>query len=736
MRQIRMMVWFVVATVLTGLLPTVATSEEKGFDYRHPRPVGNVEEGVSGTKKVNFFRPQETAGVLYDMRVHFPGDEVQPLQVESVEVNDVETRSFLVSNSGTINLNHRTHGHEDVAVSLFSGWEPGKEYKVRVVGHTPTGELVTLAASDIAPEKQDPVPSLGFAGPSPEHPYHHATLTLASEYIEPGTVTKVEVDGKWNRDPRFFNVGIQHPRDKGKCESLEGETYTGRIDGTRDFKVVIPCNWTNGSEHSVKVTVQYDSGSEAVFENDATAPGSGGYWSSDWPHFVSLTLRETAGVLRQGEPVHAMLGLFSDHLTNPTREIRVVTHDPHSPKATSEGWVVAPSQVTSTVEWRDSKVMAIEEKDAETGEKVHRYDPTFTVELVFLADVQPYEEKVYYVVYGNPNAEDPACESDLSVQDTTGIGQTVKTAHYEIGLATNSGAIETVTILGEGDPVLLEHRLETNGAVHWNPGCYAPPIPWVHASDWEGPEFSQISGPIMHRTRRYADLPHMKTVDANVSYSFYAGQPYILHSSVMRVKEDIFVMALRNGEIVLNHAVLDEFVWYDPSGVVKSLPIEGTRKHPIHALEVPPDTSWMAFISRKDKVGFASIQLEYANTNLYGDPACEAQPYIYVQNGPWIYWSRGLVYPFGGMNFSRMMRVRAGSLHLEKNAWLPFRFSEGDNPFEGVEEVQKKLTNPLLVHEWMGTDPRTPEKWVMPILTMPFDEGVSGAVSGHKKVDE
>jgi hypothetical protein len=507
------------------------------------------------------------------------------------------------------------------------------------------------------------------------------------------------------------------------------------VDGSRNLRVVAPCKWTSGAKLTMEVTIQHESGEEKTYSKEATASGVGGYWNLDWPHSMSITVKETVGLLRSGEPVHLMLGLFSDHLTDPEKEIRVVVHDPNSPKAGEDGYVVAPCQIVSVDKWHDEKAMAIEETDPETGQPVHRYDPTTTVELVFLADVLPYEEKVYQVLYGNPNATAQSVESDLKVDNTTGIGQNVATAHYKIGLATNSGAVETVTILGEGDPVLLEHKLETNGAVHWNPGCYSPPIPWVHASDWEGPEFEQISGPVMHRTRRFANLPHMETVSANVSYSFYTGQPYVEWSSVMEVKEEIFVMALRNAEIVFNHAVLDEFVWLDPLGAVKSFPIEGSRLHPIHALEVPADTPWMAFVSREHQVGFAYLQLDYVNTNIFGDPPSDAQAYIYVQNGPWIYWSRGLVYPFGGMNFSRMMRVRKGSLHIENAAWHPFRFAEGDDPFAEVAAYHKKLTHPLLKHEWMGTDPRTPETWVMPILTAPFDEGVAGAVSGQKETE-
>jgi len=43
----------------------------------------------------------------------------------------------------------------------------------------------------------------------------------------------------------------------------------------------------------------------------------------------------------------------------------------------------------------------------------------------------------------------------------------------------------------------FEHRLETNGAVQWNPGVYSPPRPWIHASDWDPPpHYAEIRGPI------------------------------------------------------------------------------------------------------------------------------------------------------------------------------------------------------------------------------------------------
>ncbi len=135
-------------------------------------------------------------------------------------------------------------------------------------------------------------------------------------------------------------------------------------------------------------------------------------------------------------------------------------------------------------------------------------------------------------------------------------------------------------------------------------------------------------------------------------------------------------------------------------------------------------------------MGFANIALSYENTNRYGDPASVAQPYFYIQNGPWIYWSRPMVYPFAGNNMTRLMKVRKGSMYYEKNAWVPFRFADGDNPYADIERLNKQLRAPLKVMEWMATDKRAPEGWIMPILTMPFDEGVAGQVGSQKAGDE
>ncbi len=721
----------------TALMLCILTSLVHGETVRHPRPSGYAEPGTSGAAAaVAFGAVREDAKLTVDLTATFPRQDVVPAKVTGVTVNGKAHETFLVKNSNIFNGNREVQGGEDLSISVYEGWQPGQDYTVEVTLASAEGKELKLAASGKTPAERSATGGLGFGTPTGDYPYHHVTLTLAKEAIAPGTVVKVETDGVWNRDARFYNEGIADPATVKESAGLEGESYTGEVDGSKDFRIVAPCMWLNKSSHTMKVTIKGADEKETVYEGTGTAPEKGGYWSEAWPHSISLVVHETAGMQRTGEPVHAMVGPYADDFGPADSQIRVVTYDPTHPKAGADGYVVAPHQIIESTEWRDEAMLKHEEKDPETGELIHRYDPTTTVELVFLADVQQYETKVYYVVYGNPADHTNVVESDLKVEQHDRLSQTVSNGNYSIYTSPNSGSVETITILGSGEPVVLEHKLETNGAVHWNPDIYTPPTPWVHTSDWEAPEYAEKTGPVMHRTRRHALQPMVDNASAHVSYTFYAGQPYILETSLMEIEKDVFVSAMRNGEIVFNKAVLNEFVWQDELGVVKNMPIEGSRQHPVHALDIPADTPWMAFINREKKIGFANIALAYENTNRYGDPASVGQPYFYVQNGPWVYWARPLVYPFAGNNMTRLMKVRKGSMYYEENAWVPFRFAEGDNPFAEIEKLNKQLRSPLLVKEWMATDELAPLSWILPILTMPFDEGVVGAVSGHKEVKE
>ncbi|MBN1351974.1 hypothetical protein JXJ21_21410 [candidate division KSB1 bacterium] len=559
---------------------------------------------------------------------------------------------------------------------------------------------------------------ISFELPSSEYPFYHAEIIFSADSTTDLLVQNLFINDREERDFIIYNNGV--------------ESYKNEILSSSNVVIITRCDWQSDETIQFKIEGQDSREKPASFKFEHRTPSDrAGYWNPDWQHYYSFVVDETRGIDRVNEPIQVALGIFADEIAEPEREIRVISFEPNNTGANADGYVSHPFQIVRTSTWNDAKILAIKETDQKSGNEIHRYDPTTTVELLFEADIKANESKVFLVFYGNSKANTEAFSTDLKVTGKE-PGQQIENSFYRFELSQNSGSIETVTLKAE-KPYLFEHKLETNGAVHWNPGIYAPPMPWVHASDWENPAFSQISGPLMHRTQRYAHLPHMKNVDAGISYNFYANLPYMLVSSVMEVQEDIFVKALRNGEIVFNHAILNEFVWETPTGEIRSLDIEPSRPHPGHAIEIPPDTPWMAFVNCEEKVGFAGINIAFENGNLYGAPASLAQPYIYVANGPWIYWSRALVYPFGDHALTRMMPVRAGSFYIERNAYLPFKFSEEGNPYAEVQKWVSQLKNPVKVRHWVPTGLRTPREWIMPILTAPFDEGVEGAMGSHTK---
>ena len=80
----------------------------------------------------------------------------------------------------------------------------------------------------------------------------------------------------------------------------------------------------------------------------------------------------------------------------------------------------------------------------------------------------------------------PEYKSGLKINGE-GLGLSFNNQFYKVCLSERSGAIDEIRVK-MGLDCTFDHHLETNGAVHWNPGIYAPPRPWLHASDWDPPD--------------------------------------------------------------------------------------------------------------------------------------------------------------------------------------------------------------------------------------------------------
>lgn len=539
-------------------------------------------------------------------------------------------------------------------------------------------------------DSSNAVKEVAYSFPTPQHPCYHQVLTVEMWTESDWQVERVLTNGRRTRDFWVYNDGEY---DKNNI-----------ICGTTRSSIVVRVDWKNSSNNRLEVNVVSKSDRKKVtLKSSSRSPSYGGYWNSAWKYYASVVLTENAGWPRESEPVHFTLGTYADRLTDPAKEIRVVEVDPWTGMQTE-----IPSQVSAVSSWS-------ERKD-------ERGQPTTSFDVTFLANVLADSSKVYLIFYGNPRAKAPQYTSDLLVSGE-GYGLTVENSFYKMHFQDMSGSIDEVYVK-QGINKTLEHRLETNGAVQWNPDCYGPPRPWIHVSDWDPPDgYSRVDGPVFLMTNRWGQIPHYPEINVSITYIFYANNPYLTMITTMDVVKDVHLKALRNGEFVFNHEIVKEAAWRSPDGSIGSMVIKDGPRHPKHAVHIEADSPWIVFYGREHQCGFGGITLQVANVNRKGGILRAEPPYTYVAWGPWVYWSRVFIYPFGSNNPQRMILVPEGSTYHDKMAIIPFRLGDSEETlFDPLDECYERLSNPLDIRLEMDTDDRVPEEWVPPILTMEFEE--------------
>ena len=527
---------------------------------------------------------------------------------------------------------------------------------------------------------------------------------------------------------KVARVEVNKARIRDFILSQDGhEPVTGAIQMDRPFEIQVRFGWLTKTNYTVDLIMEdVKSGKKLPLSWSGTSPSGRGYWDPAWKNYMSLILSEENGYMRTNYPVHATIGILSNYIRTPD-EIRVVRAEP------KDGDIVyreIPSQVGDILTWNDPKILAIEEKDAKTGQRVVRYHPTTSMDIGFLADLKPNTKASYLVFFNNPRAPKPRYKSDLMVKKGPNLSRTIDNAFYQIVLQEKSGAI--YEILEKTTGIRLEHKLETNGAIQWNPDVFSPPHTWYHSSDWTDPQTKEATGPVFYSITMRGALPYPKGVKVGIAYHFYAGSPVVMVETITQIDDDLFVMALRNGEFVFNKAVFTKAA-FKRDGQAEILDFAASKVHPDHAAVLRPDTPWVSLFDERKGIGFASLFLDLSTPNLNGGQASLEQPFIYLENGPWYYVSRGLVYSFATNNQTRMLPVKAGSVYYERNAWIVFSYPKGQPLASYLDKNFNQLKYPVAVNENMETFAESPEGWVVPILTEPFEEGVKSALGGKDR---
>lgn len=557
--------------------------------------------------------------------------------------------------------------------------------------------------------------------PVPAIPFYHFIADL--ELPAPSIIeVHAEVNGKELRATDLHRVKddtemsfppLTHRPPSGYGLSQDGTLY-------QNLHVTGWVKWNPGETYAIKITVRIKKDIKGTDKDEwlsktvnVKAPENQQVFDTAWKNYKSVVVSETAGIDRKSEPVEMLLAFYPDEAFDLKREIRVVAVDPETFNLTE-----VPCQVYDLQKYLVEDDLAPDENGKPTRE-VPLWYPTLSARVAFTADVPANKSKVYLVFYNNGKALATNYNSDLKVQGEM-PGLNIENDKMSVVLHPNSGHLDQLTFKKKPNFPLF-HRMETNGAIHWNPGIYTPPRPWTHTADWKPPQHvNVISGPVTAVTELWGNLRDIPEVDASVRYQFFPGAPYFISSTSMRINETVNCIALRNAEIVFKRELMTHAAWYD---IIrdKVITYDVTDMPDLTDLMMEADVPWITFYNEKEKIGFAGIQLSYSNSGLESRERL-LNPFMYITGGPWIYWARALSLPFLSSNMQQMVPAMKGNYFSEKWAYLVYEIEDGANPYQPVLEWKKRLLNPLRVYLAEEVDERV-SKTVQELF---IDEGKSG----------
>ena len=540
------------------------------------------------------------------------------------------------------------------------------------------------------------ISKLEFDYPSPAIPYYHLRAD-----VDLPSASMIEVEMTVNgKTLRFTDLRAEHDPGDMNHPHLTNRPPSGSGLSQDNFIYFHPTiigwvKWEPGRQYDVKIAVRLKKESKPSAADKiisavrkVTAPEGPLPFDVAWKKYKSVVLSETAGIARQKEPVEVLLAFYPDEVTDLKREIRVASFDPQTKQLTE-----LPSQVYDIQQFSKEDDLA-PDKDGKPTRQVPVWMPTITARLAFLADVPAKSSRVFLVYYGNKDAMVKTYKTDLQVQGEA-PGLQIDNEYLSVALHPKSGHFDQ--IIPKAKPQYpLYHRKETNGAIHWNPEIYTPPVPWTHTSDWDPPpHVSSLVGPVISFSDVWGNLREIPQVDASVRYEFYPGKPYFISNTSLRINETVQSLALRNAEIVFKRELITHAAWYD---IVRDSVItyDVTHMPDLTDVKMQDDVPWITFYNTETGVGFAGIQLNYSNTGLENRTRL-LNPYFYITGGPWIYWARALSLSFLASNMQQMIPVMKGNFFAEKWAYLVYETTKAGPAFAPVVEWQKRLTNPLRV---------------------------------------
>ncbi|MBN1290836.1 MAG: hypothetical protein JXB48_03275 [Candidatus Latescibacteria bacterium] len=405
----------------------------------------------------------------------------------------------------------------------------------------------------------------------------------------------------------------------------------------------------------------------------------------DWLYRMPITLTNRSGDNSDAVPVDVTFSLYADQCRSPEKEIRLVLK-------TSNGEKEVPFQLSDLSIWT---------KD--TGE---RSSPTLNGMITFFDEAPGNGDAEYALLYGNPNVSAPVYPTDLKVSGTkpswtienSKIALKLHGRNPAYGASTNkdSGQISSVIIKAKPNAPIAPGT----GVIHWNPGIFVPARGWMHSFAWDPPEQCDIeTGPLYVNVTRSGIFPDIPEVHLSINYRIFTGRNYVESGTVMRVNDNIGVVALRNNQLVFDAGTFTHIAWgRSESHEFKNLDVYKQVNTHGDILRLRDDLDYITFVNPSKGIGTASVKIDYSNVGPGGAPPTLFDNATYVSNGghDLMYFFRPLVYFHIDWDRKQLVTVPKGSVYSERNLYV-FYESQEAQPIQAVLELNKAVqTQPVI----------------------------------------
>lgn len=534
--------------------------------------------------------------------------------------------------------------------------------------------------------------------------------------------------GDWNEGK---NASIQSVTvNDATCDSyyvfVDGSSHvqsgwiTNRLANAKNVVLVVRSLWSNHQAVSVGVKIKAtDQGGQSqtlsrVYE--AKAPASGGGLEG-WHRYQSFVAREKAGLDRTNEPVEFSITVRAEDCADLSKELRVC-------ELGKDGrtWIPLPFQTFNAKDFQGTP--------PGTSNPNYLQHPSKSIEVICPLNVAARKAKVCAVFYDNPAAPPlPPVLTDLQVAGPS-LGATVENWYYGVKLSGESGQIASFDLKPanqDSQVILSDSGFKTekvpgasiwNGqpvprltnsqsrAVHWNPDSFSDNGMWGHTFSWNPPDHSEVTtrGPLLFRITNSGRMPgDTPQVDVSVTYSFYPGQPYVLATTLLKVRDTLNASAIRDGEIVLDSHLITNFVWKEKTGEIQTIrTLHGANWQDEWGYRVDPDVPWIAMTNELDGYGVGTAILSAQAFNPTHGEATLHRPAFYLYyhhfwNTPLTYFTRAWVYPFSDYQRGPILPVTEDSQYYSKAAFMPFLLHKGHERYSGIDGASQRLLNPLEV---------------------------------------